>query len=166
MAPEVFFSVCYGDRNPPKPIKDIHTFTPAILEGYCRHRVQYADYPGITAESGHSVRGIYATGLTDANMHKLDYFEGSDYERVNTKVKLLKQEGGKEVEGEEKDVITYVFLIPAALERREWDYEEFRKEKLNRWARGDWQQEQGKKLLFLGFLIVAIPETRLTSYQL
>ena len=135
MAPEIFHTVLYRISQPPEVIKKLHTFTPAILHGYCRHRVQAADYPGIIAEEGHSVRGVYATGLTSANMAKLDNFEGDEYERVKTKVKLLKKEGDKEVEGEEKDVIVYVFKHADALEKKEWDFEEFRKEKMAMWMR-------------------------------
>lgn len=138
MAPEVFFSVCYGDKQPPKAIQDLHTFTPAILDGYCRHRVQYADYPAIVAEEGHSVRGMYATGLTEANMQKLDIFEGNEYKRINTKVKLLKKEGDTEVEGEVKEASVYVFLNAKDLEKREWDFEEFRQQRMKLWTRGDW----------------------------
>ncbi|EHK20061.1 uncharacterized protein TRIVIDRAFT_68637 [Trichoderma virens Gv29-8] len=143
MAPEVFFSVCYGDKQPPKAIQDLHTFTPAILDGYCRHRVQYADYPAIVAEEGHSVRGMYATGLTEANMQKLDIFEGNEYKRINTKVRLLKMEGEKEVDGEVKEASVYVFLNPNDLEKREWDYEEFRQQKMKLWTRGDWAFSEG-----------------------
>ena len=138
MAPEVFFSVCYGDNNPPQAIRDMHTFTPAILEDYCRHRVKYADYPGAIPEKGHKTRGIYATGLTDANMVKLDYFEGSEYERRTVKVKMLRKEGDEEVPGEEKSAQVYVFIKPQELERIEWDFEEFRRDKMKLWTRGDW----------------------------
>lgn len=142
MAPEVFFSVCYGDANPPEVIKNLHTFSPAVLHGHCRHRVKMADYPAVVAEEGHSVRGVYATGLTDANMVKLDYFEGSEYERKKVKVRLL--EGESASEGEEKDVVAYIFLFPERLERGEWDFEQFRKDKMAYWARGDWVEDQGK----------------------
>lgn len=147
MAPEVFYTVCYHDPDPPEAIKNMHSFSPAILHDYCRHRVEFADYPGIIPEKGRSVRGIYATGLTDANMDKLDYFEGSEYERKEVKVKLLKQEGGKEVEGEEKSVIVYVFLYPQNLEHSEWDFEQFRKDKLRNWVRGDLMDGQGMSTL-------------------
>ncbi|KAH6892327.1 AIG2-like family-domain-containing protein [Thelonectria olida] len=142
MAPEVFYSVCYGDSNPHQVIKDLHTFTPATLDGYCRHRVQYADYPGIIAEKGHSVLGIYATGLTDANVQKLDYFEGSEYNRETVKVKLLKKEGDATKGDEYKETIVYVFNVPEYLEKKEWDFEEFRREKMKSWTRGDWIYEQ------------------------
>ena len=89
------------------------------------------------------MRGIYATGLTDANMIKLDFFEGSEYERVHVKVKLLEKEGGEEVEGESREAAVYVFNAPSNLERGEWDFEHFRKEKMAFWARGDWAYEQG-----------------------
>ncbi|KAK2603464.1 hypothetical protein QQS21_004324 [Conoideocrella luteorostrata] len=140
MATEVFFSVCYGDKNPPQAIRDLHTFTPAILQDYCRHRVQFADYPAAVPEPGHSIRGVYITGLTDANIEKLDYFEGSEYERRTVKVQTLEKSGSgeKEVLGTKMSTSVYVFLVAAALEKREWDYEEFRREKMQIWARGDW----------------------------
>lgn len=140
MAPEVFYSVCYGTTNPPDVIKSLHTFTPAILHGYCRHRVRFADYPGVIAEEGQSVRGIYATGLTDANMHKLDHFEGSEYELVKATVKLLGKADGKEeaVEtGEEREAGVYVFKYPDDLERAEWDFEYFRRQKMRTWIRDE-----------------------------
>jgi gamma-glutamylcyclotransferase (GGCT)/AIG2-like uncharacterized protein YtfP len=138
MAPEVFFSVCYGDKNPPDVIKGLHTFTPAILDKYCRHRVKHAEYPGIIPEDGHCVRGIYATGLTDANLSKLDYFEGSEYRRDKVSVTLLQNVHGKEEEGDVKETSAYVFLYPEQLEKIEWDFEHFRKEKMGMWTRGDW----------------------------
>ena len=146
MAPEVFFGVCYADSKPAQAIKDLHTFTPAILDGHCRHRVEHADYPGIIAEEGHTVRGIYATGLTEANMEKLDYFEGSEYERVQVDVKLLQKNDDSEAEvlGETRSTSAYIFKYPEQLERGEWDFEHFRKEKMIYWSRGDWKFEQGQ----------------------
>ncbi|KAM5342419.1 hypothetical protein ACJ41O_013385 [Fusarium nematophilum] len=135
MAPEVFFTVCYQDKNPPQVIKDLHTFSPALLEGYCRHRVQFADYPGVIREDGHNVLGVYATGLTEANLHKLDYFEGSEYAKEKVKVKLLKKDGAASADGEVKETFVYVFIYPEHLEKREWDFEEFRKEKMRLWIR-------------------------------
>ncbi|OAA47151.1 AIG2-like protein [Metarhizium rileyi] len=145
MAPEVFFSVCYGDSYPSQAIRDLHTFTPAILEDHCRHRVQYADYPAAVPEIGHRIRGIYVTGLTDANMEKLDYFEGSEYERRTVKVQVLVKEGDKETPGPEKTTSVYVFLKANELEKREWDFEEFRREKMKLWTRGDWAFDDDDK---------------------
>ncbi|KAM0561794.1 hypothetical protein ACHAPJ_002965 [Fusarium lateritium] len=138
MAPEVFFSVCYGNRDPPQVIKDMHTFTPAILEDYCRHRVQFADYPAVVAEEGHTVLGVYATGLTDANVQKLDIFEGSEYVKETVKVKVLNKDGSAPAKEELKETSVYVFDRPEHLEKREWDFEEFRKSKMQFWTRGNW----------------------------
>ncbi|KAH7165946.1 AIG2-like family-domain-containing protein [Dactylonectria macrodidyma] len=142
MAPEVFFSVCYGDKDPPQVIKNMHTFAPAVLEGYCRHRVRYADYPGIIVEKGHTVLGVYATGLTDANMVKLDYFEGSDYDRETVKVKLVKSAGDTTRGDEYRQASVYVFNQPDDLEKKEWDFEHFRAEKMGYWTRGEWKADQ------------------------
>ncbi|KAF5689422.1 hypothetical protein FDENT_4442 [Fusarium denticulatum] len=135
MAPEVFFTVCYGDRDPPKAIKDMHTFTPAILDGYCRHRVECADYPAVVPEKGHSVLGIYATGLTDGNVDKLDMFEGSEYFKEKVKVKVLNKDGTTPEKEETKETFVYVFDNPDHLEKGEWDFEEFRKSKMKNWTR-------------------------------
>ncbi|OAA43416.1 AIG2-like protein [Beauveria brongniartii RCEF 3172] len=132
MAPEVFFSVCYGTKSPPAAIQALHTFSPAVLDDFCRHRVQYADYPGIVPEPGQSVRGIYVTGLTTANMQKLDHYEGIEYRLETVKVRL---DGVEEGASKEVETKTYVFLKPKELEKREWDFEEFKRDKMKLWTR-------------------------------
>ncbi|OIW30380.1 hypothetical protein CONLIGDRAFT_632439 [Coniochaeta ligniaria NRRL 30616] len=123
MAPEVFFSVCYNNQEVPAEIAKRHTFTSAILHGYCRRRVKYVDYPGITPDEKHQVFGTYATGLTDANVRKLDIFEGDQYERRTVKVKLLTHVGNAKgegnVEGMERSADVYVFRDPQDLEDKE-----------------------------------------------
>ncbi|EGS21087.1 disease resistance protein aig2-like protein [Thermochaetoides thermophila DSM 1495] len=140
MAPEVFFTVCYDTKNVPEEVKKRHNFHEAILHGYCRRRVRNADYPGITEDKEHTVRGIYVTGLSAHNMARLDFFEGSEYERRTVTVRLLekidKGDGTFElVEGEERTAEVYVFLPTGGLEGDEWDYEQFRREKMAYWTR-------------------------------
>lgn len=149
MAPEVFYSVCYGIKNPANAIKEMHTFTPAILKDYCRHRVEDADYPAVVPEKGHAVRGIYATGITDANLFKLDWFEGSEYDREDVEVELLKPDQDKEGVTDTKKAVVYIFNNPERLEKREWDFEEFRKEKMKAWTRGSWAFGDDGKFFFL-----------------
>jgi hypothetical protein len=143
MAPAVFFTVCYPPYSDIRTAEKLHTFNPAVLHGYCRHRVQDADYPGIIAEEGKSVLGVYVTGLTDAMVGRLDQFEGSEYDRVRVKVSLVvnkneNENGDGMDEGHEKDTSVYVFSKPQYLERREWDFEEFRTEKMSKWSRHDY----------------------------
>ncbi|KAH8805973.1 AIG2-like family-domain-containing protein [Xylogone sp. PMI_703] len=135
MAPEVLYRVIYGSsRVPPEfasRAADLK-IAPALLRDYCRHRVIDCDYPGIIPEKGHTVRGTYVTGLTDVDIWRLDLFEGSEYDRRTVKVALLEGEGeaGNEVEAD-----TYVYTAgDDQLEKVEWDYEVFRKEKMHRWA--------------------------------
>lgn len=137
MAPEVFFTACYPPGMSRDLLTTLHTFTPAILDGYCRHRVRRADYPGITPEEGKSVLGVYATGLTDANLERLDQFEGPEYDRVKVKVKLVSKDDNK-TEGEKKTTSVYVFNQPWDLELGEWDFERFRREKMCLWTRQDY----------------------------
>lgn len=148
MAPEVFFSVCYGNSNPAQAIKDLHTFTPATLDGYSRHRVLGADYPAIIADSGGSVIGIFATGLTDANMVKLDFFEGSEYRRAKVDITLATA-GSDQTAGDlVRSASTYIYLNPDALEDGEWDFEHFRREKLRFWSRAGLTFGEGDFLLY------------------
>lgn len=105
-------------------------------------RVDSADYPGITPDPNHEVRGMYVTGLTEANMLKLDYFEGPQYERKTVEVRLLSKVGNDKgegnVKGKEAECEVYVFNYPEELEDREWDYEEFRSQKMKGWTRADY----------------------------
>lgn len=110
------------------------------------------------------MRGAYVTGLTDADIWRLDIFEGSEYERVKVKCRVLKPtdagegkvfkdvhvsgnervvlgnvaqpaQGGEEGEGEEVEAETYVWIGGEEnLEGREWDFTEFQREKLRFWA--------------------------------
>ena len=128
MAPEVFFSAVYGAMNPGKVFEDLHTFHAGVLDGYVRHRVKWADYPGITAQDGASVRGVFATGLTDANMVKLDHFEGGEYVKEKVTVRLVDS-------GEERETTVYVYRNPKELQVGEWDFEYFKREKLALWSR-------------------------------
>ncbi|KAI5451918.1 hypothetical protein NCC49_001219 [Naganishia albida] len=78
------------------------TFQDAILPGYVRHCVKGADYPGIlhvddsrrllqrevtTEES--IVRGTFVRGLSLADVHALDVFEGDEYTRASLPILTL-----------------------------------------------------------------------------
>ncbi|KAL2074251.1 hypothetical protein VTL71DRAFT_8029 [Oculimacula yallundae] len=138
MAREIMYRCIYGEKKltPVTALLAANiTRTPAILHNHCRHKVLEDDYPGVIPEEGHSVRGLYVTGLTDGDIWRLDHFEGDEYTRTKVSVKLLEQDGDKEVEGEEKETETYIFSgSDSRLEKVEWDYEEFRREKMWRWA--------------------------------
>lgn len=73
MEPQVFFSVCYDDRDPSKETRAKHTFVPAVLHGYCRRRVVHCDYPGMIEDPDHSVFGMLVSGITKGNLERLDY---------------------------------------------------------------------------------------------
>ncbi|TLS30575.1 hypothetical protein PpBr36_03128 [Pyricularia pennisetigena] len=156
MASEVFFTVCFRMADPPQALKSEYTFRPAILHGYCRRRVKNADYPGIVPDAEHTVRGTYVTGLTEANLVKLDFFEGSEYDRLPVKVKLLEKvgvdKGEGNVEGAEVETNTYVFRDKALLEDKEWDFDHFRNERMKHWTREDYCFSSGEPADALGKL--------------
>lgn len=158
MAPEILYRVIYGKSNVSSDAAASAaaaklTIQPAILHDYCRHRVKYADYPGIVPEKGREVRGTYVTGLSDDNMAKLDTFEGSEYLKERVRVVLLRDAkvGGDVHEGVEDEVVeakTYVFINgEGELEKVEWDYEVFRRERMFLWAdkseeyKGKWKSK-------------------------
>ncbi|KAI9889182.1 MAG: hypothetical protein M1814_005698 [Vezdaea aestivalis] len=132
MAPEVLNRVIHGPDPTQKPPPRAPAQT-AFLPGHIRHRVQYADYPAIIPDQtpGASVRGTYVRELTDADMWRLDVFEGSDYKRIKVRVVVGESEG----KGEEMECWTYLWKAQEDdLEKGEWDFEDFRKEKLRYWA--------------------------------
>jgi gamma-glutamylcyclotransferase (GGCT)/AIG2-like uncharacterized protein YtfP len=142
MAPQVLHRVCHGSTSQWNPIYATHNLktTPAILPGHRRHRVKNADYPAVLPHAGSSVRGMCVTGLTDADVWRLDLFEGSEYERVKVKCRLLVE--GNDERGEEVEVETYVWIAgEERLDAQEWDFEEFRREKLRFWAGEEGQGE-------------------------
>ena len=161
MAPEVLYRVCHGTATPTCHQRSSIVIKPAILHSYRRHRIVFVDYPAIVPSSpssdSHSntprVRGTLVTGLTDADMWRLDIFEGDEYERRVVKVRILLSandvgggDGGEEYdrtakkddvverEGEEVEAETYVFIgDPNDLEEDEWDFDEFVTQKIDRW---------------------------------
>lgn len=140
MEPQVFFSVCYDDKSPPSHVRQRHNFTPAILHGYCRRHVRWADYPGMVEDAGHTVRGTVVSGITKANLDRLDFFEGSQYDRRVVRPKLLVKAGDEatgdgNVEGEQIVTESYIFLDTRELEDKEWDFAEFKRDKLKKWTR-------------------------------
>nr|GAT60716.1 predicted protein [Mycena chlorophos] len=124
---------------------------------YTRHKVQYADYPGIVpwsvfAEEHNreacSVRGTLVTGLSESNIEFLDIFEGSEYRRqkvpvhplddlvplleyempLSTSVSPLPEELRAAVE-----VDTYVYLNPRGLLPDIWSWEVFVEQHASQW---------------------------------
>ncbi|KAL8870918.1 MAG: hypothetical protein Q9174_003144 [Haloplaca sp. 1 TL-2023] len=140
MAPEVLYRVIYGTKNPTAFQRSLLQTTPAILHSHCRHKVLHCDYPAIIPSQAHdSVRGTYVRGLADRDLFRLDTFEGDQYERRHVKIRLLDVEGDEEgkgnVEGEEVEVQTYIWIAGEdELEKGEWDFGEFMREKKKYWV--------------------------------
>lgn len=142
MSTQVLHRVIYNMPVLSKYHTDNIKISPAILHDHRRHRVRYADYPGVIPAVGSSVRGTYVTGLTSANINKLDLFEGSQYERRFVKPRLLKTAGDSatgegNIEGEEVTAETYIWIAGTdELEDKEWDFAEFEREKMRYWTTG------------------------------
>ena len=91
----------------------------ATLWDYRRYAVRGADYPGIVACAGASVRGLLYCNLTAKCWHHLDGFEGAMYARRRVSVALN--------HGKNEPAETYV-IKPAymhQLEAFDWDFEAF-----------------------------------------
>ena len=94
----------------------------ATLDGYCRHPVIGAEYPGMVARAGHQVRGVLYLDLPPAAWPRLDRFEGGEYERRMVEVALA--------DGSLEPAWTYVFRddLAARLGEGDWDYARFLRE--------------------------------------
>jgi len=132
------------------------TSRPAILYNHRRHRVKGADYPAVIPSSPESskeksVRGTVVEGLTKEDIWRLDVFEGDEYERRAVSVQVLSAEGDNKIAGptpnnanshdprqstqEELKAETYIWIAGEhRLDDQEWDFDEFVKEKMWRWA--------------------------------
>lgn len=153
MAPQVLSRVCHGQ----KPTNTTFQATPAILHNYRRHRVRHADYPGILPCTHASVRGTYVTGLTDADIWRLDIFEGDQYAREVVKARLLTGDGaaGNVEGGQEVQCETYVWIAGAEeLEDGEWDFEQFRREKMRFWVGAEGEGEYAGRPSIIGWLVL------------
>ncbi|TFK75030.1 hypothetical protein BDN72DRAFT_832739 [Pluteus cervinus] len=183
--PGVHTAFFYGTLMHPKILRTVirHNgsqlqICPAILLEHTRHKVKWAEYPGVVPYSRSSkslftrelepeercVRGTLVTGLTEADLGRLDYFEGPDYGRQNVQVHKLgemmsldsyqldEQASGdllpttpqalpdREVltsESGQTDAQTYVFKDISELEAEMWSFEEFVKENAWKWYRSD-----------------------------
>ena len=145
MAPQLLRQVTRGS-NSPSPHQPRLIMLPALLEHFARHRVQDCDYPAIVPTPESCVRGTYVHGLTDADVGRLDVFEGYEYVRQKVHVKVLDEnekewdslslepkENSRLVEAE-----TYVWVAgDNDLDHGEWDFEDFKKNKMHRWLGGD-----------------------------
>lgn len=143
MAPPVLYRVIYGTTEPEPWRRSLTTVRPALLQDYRRHKVKHADYPAILPHGSSSVRGSLVTGLLDEDIRRLDIFEGSEYNRQKVDVLALKDTALNEAIDESKlseyvvdkaQAETYVWTAGAKqLESEEWDFEEFKREKMYAW---------------------------------
>lgn len=146
MAPPVLYRVIYGTTKPEDWQRNLTTVQPALLQNYRRHKVKHADYPAIVPYESSSVRGTFVTGLLDEDVRRLDIFEGDQYNRDRVRVKVLKSEKIglhdpvdesrlDDLLKDEQEAETYVWSDPRRfLEEEEWDFDEFRREKMWAWV--------------------------------
>ena len=140
MAPEILYRVIYGTSTPQTDPQKSYlasslTILPALLKDFSRRRVIGADYPGIIPQRGHSVKGTIVSGLTTGDIYRLDKFEGDEYSKRWVDVIVQVAEEETKWKEELRRVQTYVYVAGIKmLEEREWDYDEFRREKLGRWT--------------------------------
>lgn len=162
LAPPVLHRVIYGTSTPTPethPAMNYLRIRPALLRGYRRHRVAYADYPAVVPESGGVVRGSVVSGLTQGDVYRLDIFEGSQYAKADVDVEVLEgvsvyeaapgEDRAQQGEGEAAPppasspsssstetvrAQTYVWSsCRADLDPQEWNFEEFKRLKMRRW---------------------------------
>ena len=141
MAPQVLHRVLFGSTSPHSSQLEALKIQPAILPRYVRHRVAHCDYPAIqpSSEPSACVRGTFVQGLTPADQWRLDIFEGNQYKRVKVRIQILDPTNKHKKEAEAE---TYVWSAPEEeLEKGEWDFEEFRREKMSRWVGGSKEYE-------------------------
>lgn len=141
MVPAVLHRVCHGTPYPSQASPPL-SFTHAILHNHSRHKVRFCDYPAVipsSHDSSSSVRGTYVRGLTDGDIWRLDIYEGDEYVRKVVKIRTLAQVGddagiSNVEEAEDVETETYLWIAgDDALEESEWDFAEFKRDRLRSW---------------------------------
>jgi gamma-glutamylcyclotransferase (GGCT)/AIG2-like uncharacterized protein YtfP len=61
---------------------------PAWLDGYARHALADDAYPGMIEAAGSRVDGLVYFDVTDADLARLDAFEGDEYRRIAVSLTL------------------------------------------------------------------------------
>lgn len=102
------------------------------------------------------------TGLTDADVWRLDIFEGEEYRREKVRARVLTGEtvggdvavgelAGEEDGSEEVEAETYIWSAdPDDLEDAEWDFREFQREKMRFWVGSEGQGEYAGRASIVG----------------
>lgn len=149
MSPEVLYRVIYGTIHPDQWQKDRLSIQPGLLYGYQRHRVKDVDYPAIYPLNkstpgkdleSQRVLGTIVKGLSDMDIKRLDIFEGDTYIRQPVKAYPLNnmEDAVNHIASRQNaiEAETYVWSerCISKLDSKEWDFEEFRREKLKYWA--------------------------------
>ena len=101
------------------------------------------------------MRGTYVTGLSDADIWRLDIFEGDEYERKKVKARLLttvgNESGEGNIEGDEVEGETYIWIAGRdKLEDEEWDFAEFQREKMRYWVGAEGEGEYAGRPSIIG----------------
>lgn len=94
----------------------------AVLEGYKMYCVKDCDYPAVISEKGAETKGKILLNVDEQAQKILSVFEGDEY--VKRKVKVA-------CNNKYEDAITFVWAKELyILENRDWDFEEFQKNRL------------------------------------
>ncbi|KAI7876413.1 hypothetical protein K492DRAFT_172561 [Lichtheimia hyalospora FSU 10163] len=104
---------------------------PAILKGHKRYALKNRPYPGIVATGNDqdSVRGIVCEGLSQADVHRLDLYEGDEYKRDQVQVFAIDEEDDIAISCQ-----AYIWTEGNdQLENYDWDEEHFIKVKAATW---------------------------------
>lgn len=100
----------------------------ARLEGWRRHALREATYPGIVPAQGHRVEGRLWLEVAPAGLARLDAFEGSEYRRETVRVQPL--DGSAACDAE-----VWAWLDGGRLLDHDWDARAFERDHLAGFAR-------------------------------
>ena len=129
--PVVSSAFCYGTLMAPEVMQILLGRVPpqqsaVLLGSFRRHPVLNFVYPGLIRAKGdlstgqQGIQGVLYRDLTENELKRLDYFEGSDYEKISCDVETIE-------ENEKVTTQLYLWINPSSeLDlTRTWSYEQF-----------------------------------------
>lgn len=104
-----------------KVVKGIYRCENGVATGFQRHSVPGEAYPAMVPLEGAYVQGMVWFDVLPDDLHRLDAFEGEEYER--SEIDVLLNSDGRVIKAD-----TYMWLNPSVLNEELWSVSHFETE--------------------------------------
>jgi gamma-glutamylcyclotransferase (GGCT)/AIG2-like uncharacterized protein YtfP len=105
---------------------------PAVVAGFRRYAIDGETYPGAQANADAILHGVLYHEVEEADLLRLDAFEGADYQRITVQATPVAAPGRGACGAKPLQASLYVYTRTSRLLCREWSVADFEREGLAR----------------------------------